>query len=352
MDLTFIRRDFDFKAGATTASNSLICVLKSNFDLTVLCESGAGCAVEDVSFVSFKKINSSRARSLKAFVNQTMHYIANNKGYVHSHEFIPGADVIRLGDGLHSQWLDLRDYPKWWRSIEPFHRYRLSIERQSLEHKNLKKIIVNSNFIRKAIESRYPSVNVPIHLIRNIVRENFYNEEPDFTNVEKARLLFVGSGWHRKGLKNAILTLQYLPDEWVLDVLGDDKKKSKYVNLAFSLGLEQRVNFLGALKATPQMYQKASVLIHPAVYEPFPNVATEALSQGVPVVSTKFSGTSDFTQHEGVWTVDNVPEQLAHAVKKASLSSAKQRKSYRDHMCQFDLKYLEKELAEVYKNLK
>ena len=352
MKITFIRRSFGFQAGAATASHAHISTLKKIAALTLLCESSGDSDAASINIVKLTRRKSTRAGSFKDFVKRVQQYITQEACCVHSHEFIPGADVIRLGDGLHSQWLDLRGYPKWWRSIEPFHRYRLSIERQSLEHKNLKKLIVNSDLIRKAIELRHPSVNVPIHLIRNIVREDFFNAEPDFTNVEKTKLLFVGSGWQRKGLKNAILTLKYLPSEWVLEVIGDDKNKSHYVELAFSLGLERRVNFIGALKTTPEIYQKASVLIHPAIYEPFPNVATEALSQGVPVVSSKFSGTSDFTEHEGVWTIDNEPEQLALAVKKASSSSAKQRKSYRDHMCQFDLKYLEKELAEVYKDLK
>jgi glycosyltransferase involved in cell wall biosynthesis len=100
---------------------------------------------------------------------------------------------------------------------------------------------------------------------------------------------------------------------------------------------------------TPAVYANATVLVHPALYDPFPNVAIESLSQGTPVVSSLTSGTADFTEEQGVWSSDLSSQQIAKNILAAANVSISQRASFREQVCQYDLNYLESEIDKIYK---
>jgi UDP-glucose:(heptosyl)LPS alpha-1,3-glucosyltransferase len=109
-------------------------------------------------------------------------------------------------------------------------------------------------------------------------------------------VLFVGSGFARKGLEIAIRALAHLAPQQAgrtsLVVVGRGDPR-RYARFASSLGLGNRVQFVGPVTDVTGWYHAADALLLPTLYDPFANVCLEALACGVPVVTTAANGASE-----------------------------------------------------------
>lgn len=65
-----------------------------------------------------------------------------------------------------------------------------------------------------------------------------------------------------------------------------------------SLGLTDRVRFLGYRRDVPELLEAADVVVLPSLYEGLPLVAIEALAAGRPMVATEIDGTPEVVIHE------------------------------------------------------
>ncbi|VEB40733.1 Lipopolysaccharide core biosynthesis protein rfaG [Chromobacterium violaceum] len=128
-------------------------------------------------------------------------------------------------------------------------------------------------------------------------------------------LLYVGSGFERKGVARALKALQANPGAWLM-VVGGDKRLARYRRLADELGVDARVVFAGAQGEVRPFYGMADAFILPTLYDPFPNVCVEALASGLPVLTTRQCGAAEFVrQGENGWVCDAFDEEaLARSV--------------------------------------
>jgi UDP-glucose:(heptosyl)LPS alpha-1,3-glucosyltransferase len=110
-------------------------------------------------------------------------------------------------------------------------------------------------------------------------------------------LLFVGSGFERKGLATAIDALARLPGDSRLIVIGKGDA-AVYEARAERLGVAKRVAWLGARPDVERWYGAADVVVLPTIYEPFGNVHLEALASGVPIVTTSRAGGAEIVRDE------------------------------------------------------
>jgi UDP-glucose:(heptosyl)LPS alpha-1,3-glucosyltransferase len=111
-------------------------------------------------------------------------------------------------------------------------------------------------------------------------------------------LLFVGSGFIKKGLDRVIAGLAHMLQERVdqptrLWVVGQDKER-QFRHQARRLGAAKSVQFLGGRDDIPDLLFAADALIHPARDEAAGIVLLEALVAGLPVVTTDVCG---YAQH-------------------------------------------------------
>ena len=264
-----------------------------------------------------------------------------------AHEWIPGAHVMRLGGGLHSIWaervLSLKN------RLPRFHRHMIQLEQATLLHPNLKLVIANSELVAREVKRTYPKLRAEVAVIRNSI-QSVFNTAPLETDYNPGRLLFVGSGWERKGLKFVIGALANLPSSFSLEVVGQDKNAARYMKLAHDLGVSERVRFSGAKPMTPLEYSRSQCLIIPSLYDPFPNVALEALSQGVPVITSEFTGASDFGRDLGVSVSALDAIQLAEVIQSTSDFDAASRRVFAEYFRQLDTAYLVKSLSAAYQS--
>jgi len=76
-------------------------------------------------------------------------------------------------------------------------------------------------------------------------------------------------------------------------LINDGPERSRLENLAESLGLSDKIKFLGRLSSLEEVYRalgQSEVLLHPALRESFGNVCLEAMAAGRPVVCLAAGG--------------------------------------------------------------
>ena len=102
------------------------------------------------------------------------------------------------------------------------------------------------------------------------------------------RILFMGRFDPRNGLDTLLEAARILQDEgrdFVVQVVGDGPLRRKYHHQARSLGVWDRIEWLGLLdKERPRLYREATVFASPCVLASFGVVLLEAMASGTPVV--------------------------------------------------------------------
>ena len=216
-------------------------------------------------------------------------------------------DAYRAGDGCHREWLARRrPYDSWSQrlhlALSPFHRVLLSLEKRLFQDPGLKLIIANSRQVRDEIRRHYRVDLGKIRVIYNGVDRARFSParlaalpSSDLEeNPGTPRILFVGSGFKRKGLQFLIMALASMSCRKTRLLVVGQGRSSPYQRLAQKLGVAHRVKFLGPQAQVEQFYAASQVLALPTVYDPCSNVVLEALACGRPVVTTAANGASEF----------------------------------------------------------
>lgn len=144
--------------------------------------------------------------------------------------------------------------------------------------------------------------------------------------VIRARLGLTGPVWlsvghliERKGLHITLPALAKTPDVTLL-IAGDGPEEGKLRRLANSLGVGERVRFLGAIAHADlcEYYNAADALVLASSREGMPNVVLEALACGTPVIATRVEGTPEIitSPEAGELMQERSPEALVLAWNK------------------------------------
>ncbi|MFN3480648.1 MAG: glycosyltransferase family 4 protein [Thermodesulfovibrionales bacterium] len=215
-------------------------------------------------------------------------------------------DIYRAGEGCHAEWLRIRSgfeplYKKVTFKINPLHLLLLHLEKRIFRDTRL--IIANSKMVKEQIIKHYGVPDDKIITIYNGVdleRFNPGNREPWRHSVrdslgiseESMVLLFVGSGFERKGLGTLIKALPLIKADTKVLILGKGKVY-KYMALAKRLGVSERILFLGAQSEIERFYVAADLFVLPTLYDPFSNATLEAMASGLPVITTNNNGAAE-----------------------------------------------------------
>lgn len=222
-------------------------------------------------------------------------------------ERVPGCDFFRAGDGVHAAWLARQSVVEpWWSHLMkqwiPKHRQILKFERELFSSRSKTKIIANSEMVAQEIRDYFDVPSSSINVIYNgvpfcklvtpkeraVLRKKWEIEDKEFV------VLFVGSGWKRKGLKTALQAVEKVASNnsqnktrlWVAGK-GNQKRYQSSV-----------VRFLGPLKNLTEVYGIADLFILPTLYDPFSNASLEALASGLPVITSAANGCSEILEDE------------------------------------------------------
>lgn len=332
MKVAFIRTRYDPYGGAERFTQLLAETLTSRgVEVHLLARSWAEGADPRIQFHRVGGPTTPRLLAQVAFL-LGVRRIVRQEGFdlVQSNERTLSQHVYRAGDGVHAAWLKVRmrnlsAHQRLAIDLNPSHRYRLWVERRLFTDPNLSAVIVNSNMIRQEIMQHFGLPSERIRTIYNGVDlERFH---PALRATEGASLrsdygigpgtpivLFVGSGFERKGLTPLIRAVAEAGGNYRLWVVGKGSTRT-YERLAEKVGLTGRITFFGPQKHVEPFYAAADVFALPTLYDPFPSVVLEAMATGVPVITSTGAGAAEILTpgQEGfvVPVFDNVDQMAA-----------------------------------------
>lgn len=284
-----------------------------------------------------------------------------------SNERIFQQDIFRASDGVHRTWLKIRMrhlslLKRISILINPLHWTVRFFDWYIFTCHAYKKIIAPSEFIKRDIIQNYGVDEKDIHVVyngvdlerfkpenkrhfRNAVRKELGYKQDDFV------LIYVGTGFERKGLRFVIESMSHLPSNTKLIVIGKGRT-GFYRNLAERSGVLSRIKFLGPVDGVDKYYAASDVLVLPTLYEPMANVILEALASGIPVITSRDCGNAEIiTEGKDGWIINNPTEsreiagKVAEAVKYSGDPSIEN--SAREKASEFTLERMARNMMNV-----
>lgn len=250
-------------------------------------------------------------RVLGFAVNARRLVLAGRFDLVYSLERTLAQDVYRAGDGCHREWLARRrpyeaPLTRLHLALSPFHQTVLNLEKRLFTSPDLKLVIANARQVKEEVQRHYQVDPGKIRVIYNGVDHQRFRPQPGWGRQQPRRcggqqltpdiplILFVGSGFRRKGLHFLIKAIAALHHRQARLVVVGPGRSGTYQRLAWQHGVAARVAFLGPQPRVEQFYNRAQVLALPTIYDPCANVVLEALACGRPVVTTAANGAAEF----------------------------------------------------------
>ena len=238
-------------------------------------------------------------------------------------------DILRSGGGSHRVFLEKMSrgegvWRRLWHRFSIYHRSVLAIERRQYDPHSYKRVIAVSREVKREIVTtcRVPEERIAV-IYNGVDSERFHPR-----NRERARdrikrqwgipledpvVLFVGSGFQRKGLDRLLRAWDSprLGGIYLL-VVGEDAQKGHYVSWA-ERHAKKRILFAGRQDEIENYFGAADLLALPALQEAFGNVVLEALASGLPVLVSRTVGAAEVLTGElrqGILTCADDPSEM------------------------------------------
>lgn len=260
---------------------------------------------------------------------------------------MPGLDVYYAGDSCYEE--KARTQRPWYYRLLPRYRYFSSFEQAVFGDDKATKILTISPTQPASFKHYYATpehrfFELPPGIERDraaigdaaSVREHF-RREFGFSDDELA-VLFVGSGFIKKGLDRLLIAVAALPaplrDRTRLLIVGEDKTK-RFRSQANRLGIANRVEFLGGRDDVPRFLAGCDAFVLPAYDEAAGMVIIEAIIGGLPTLVTANCGYASHVARAGAGLVSPMPfdqqtfngelEQILTSAERQAWSTAGRR---------------------------
>ena len=193
--------------------------------------------------------------------------------------------VIRMHGGHHFFSLELNSKPAFWRSYQ---------ERKSFYKADA--FIAVSNYVGNQTK-KYLDLDFNFETIYNSVNTEKF--KPSLVNnTKKNSILFVGTICEKKGIKDLILAMKIVLNEFPdakLNVVGRDwyfKNGDSYINFLkthiLTSDIIDSINIIGPIphEEIPIIIDETEICVYPSHMEAMPIAWLEGLAKGKPIVGT------------------------------------------------------------------
>jgi UDP-glucose:(heptosyl)LPS alpha-1,3-glucosyltransferase len=188
-------------------------------------------------------------------------------------------------------------------------KYRVvgNLERRLLRRRPPPWVIAISQYVADQLKQHYDFDSSRVRVIFNGVDPDLSpSEERQAHRVEVRRqfgladndlvLLAVAHNFKLKGVDAIVQALAHPRTRKlgnVYAVIVGRGNPSPFVRLASRLGVADRVLFAGPSQRVNAFFHAADVLVHPTYYDPCSRVVLEAMTAGLPVITTRFNGAAE-----------------------------------------------------------
>jgi UDP-glucose:(heptosyl)LPS alpha-1,3-glucosyltransferase len=189
--------------------------------------------------------------------------------------------------------------------IDPAHLSFCLLERRQYLGRKRSIIVAISEMVRDHFQHYYGIASTDLRLVRIAADPDKFDEH----DRPRRRLewrqhwgigpaesvgLFVGMNYRLKGLEPLLHAVKLLPGERPFRLLvAGNRRTAEFEDAARRLGIADRVRFVGYRDDIVNCYFAADFLVHPTFYDPCSHVVLEAMTCGLPVITTRYNGASE-----------------------------------------------------------
>jgi UDP-glucose:(heptosyl)LPS alpha-1,3-glucosyltransferase len=197
-----------------------------------------------------------------------------------------------------------RNLKRIGQSLNVKYRILASLESRLLYRRPAPYVIAISDYVSRQLQEHYdfdPARIVPV--FNGVDPDSSTDEERRSDRAEIRRQYGVGSeellalciahNFKLKGVAKLIEALARPAAQGFRALVVGRDNPVAYARLAERLGIADRVIFAGPTTRISAFFHAADVLVHPTYYDPCSRVVLEALSAGLPAITTKFNGAGE-----------------------------------------------------------
>ena len=316
MRVAIVQQHVDTRRGGAETSTVEMARQLSQLDLEVAVVHAANTdevtAEDSLRYSPVRVTSRSRARRTHAFITG-VHKLCRRERFDIVHAVTPclSANVYQPRGGTYIETIArnmaltrspvVRAVKQLGRRFNVSQRFLMRIERRLLTHyRDRVHVAAVSDYVRRQVVT---GMNFPADRV-SVVFNGVDSKPPppDSRSAIRSELrvsastplvLFVAHNFKLKGLRELIMSTAGHGADWTLAVVGSDRHQGHYVRLAQRLGIADRVRFMGPQSTLPAWYAAVDVLAHPTWYDPCSRVVLEAISLGLPAVTTRYNGAAE-----------------------------------------------------------
>ena len=313
MKVALVIYQFDETKGGVEgyAANFSRQLVAHGHEVHVFCAKRGGPAPERIVFHDVPVTKFWSPLAVRAFARNSARMLQKESfDIIHGFSRTYYQDIYRIAGGCHAEYLR-QTYPwantlfgRIFIALNPRHRAIIALEKMRYDKKNYKRLTANSEMTKREVVREFGVPPGNITVIYNAVDAARFAPErllPQRAKLreklglaaDEAAILFVGTGWQRKGLRRLIETMPLLGEAKTRLIVVGEGDVSAYQKIAASLGVAQRVTFAGRSSRVEEYYAAADIFAFPSLHDAFPNVVLEAMASSLPVVCSKLVGASE-----------------------------------------------------------
>lgn len=142
--------------------------------------------------------------------------------------------------------------------------------------------------------------------------------EPEHGDGQHKVIVMVSAFREQKDQKTLIRSMQWLPDNYMLRLVGGGEERliSECKDLAEDLRIQHRIDFVGVRTDVPELLQQADVIVLSSHYEGLSLSSLEGMASGKPFVASDVEGLRDIVGGYGVLFPHENDKFLAEEIRK------------------------------------
>jgi glycosyltransferase involved in cell wall biosynthesis len=166
----------------------------------------------------------------------------------------------------------------------------------------------------------------------NIAPKNKIFVIPNFVSVPELdkkphkaiKIIYMGVLSDKKGVQDLIKSAKYFVKEDFIIYIAGEGELAKYRKQTQELNLANKINFLGWIDGAKKdkLFREADIFVLPSYYEDLPMSILEAMSYGLPIISTNIAGIPELVTEgsNGYLVTPGDVKSLANRLKKLILN--------------------------------
>ena len=208
---------------------------------------------------------------------------------------------------------------------------------------------------------RVTPLGVDVDMFADVSKEAISEAEALVKNFKHPRILFCGRFSYYKGIKYLAAAMKDIPDANLI-LVGDGEKYDEVQTQVHELNLTDRIFFAGRLnfELYRAMYHVCDLFVLPSIFrsEAFGLVGIEAMSAGLPIITTELGGGSSYYNIDGKTGFVIPPadvDALSNAIKKIINDkdlAASMSQNARERVLEFSLNKMYERYEKIYEEMK